>query len=126
VTREAKRFWLAAAAVAGGWTVLASLLFPYEALGFGTGPERLRVWLLLLWTSGIMAICFGAAGVLSYGGSIGVREVADAGSLTGALSARRRAKRETGSLYTNFAWWLIVTGALLICIYFVAWGISYG
>lgn len=125
MSREATRFWLAAVGVALGWAVAASWLFPYESMGFDTGAERLRVWLLLLWTSGVMAICFGAAGILSYGGPIGFREVADAGSLTGALAARRRARRESGSPYTNFAWWLIVTGALLICIYFAAWGISH-
>lgn len=119
------RFWMAAIGVAGGWAVASSVVFPYEALGMETGAERLRVWLLILWTSGVMAICFGAAGLLSYGGPIGFREVADAGSLTGALTARRRAKRQSGSVYTNFACWMLVTGALLVGIYFLAWGISY-
>lgn len=125
MSHEARRFWIAAICFAGGWAVASSYLFPYEALGLETGAERLRVWLLFLWTSGLMAICFGAAGVLSYGGPIGFREVAESGSLTGAMTARRRARLGRGSLYTNFAWWLIVTGALLIGIYFVAWGISH-
>ena len=126
MTREAVRFWVAAALAAGGWAVACSTLFPYEALGLETGAERGRVWLLTLWTSGVMAICFGVAGILGYAGPLGFKEVADAGSLTQAMEARRRARRGVGSLHRNFAWWLIVTGAMLIGIYFLAWGFAYG
>jgi hypothetical protein len=125
MNRAALRFWAAAVLAAAAWSVLTSALLPYEALGLESGAERGRAWLLTLWTTGVMAICFGAAGILSYAGPMGYKEVADAGSLTQAIEARRRSKRQQGSLYTNFAWWLIVTGAMLVCIYFLVWGFAY-
>lgn len=123
--RDAVRFWGAAVGVAAAWAVASSVLFPYEALGVETGAERARVWLLTLWTSGVMAICFGAAGILGYATPIGFREVSEAGSLTRALAERRRARQREGSLHSNFAWWLVVTGAMLIAIYFLVWGFAY-
>lgn len=124
MNRSVGRFWLAAIGVAGGWAVASAFLFPYGMLDLETDAERSRVWLLLLWTSGVMAVCFGAAGLLGYGGPIGFREVAEAGSLTRALAARRSARRVSTSFHANFAWWLIVTGILLIGIYFMAWGFA--
>jgi hypothetical protein len=124
MTRDAVRFWVAAVAAAGAWAVATSLLISVDGLGFETGAERLRVWLLALWTSGVMAICFGAAGLLGYGAPLGFREVAEAGSLTEAMAARRQAARQSHPFHRNFAWWLIVTGALLIGTYFLAWGIT--
>lgn len=123
--RKALRFWMSAVLAAGGWAVITSFLLPYDALGLDTGADRGRAWLLTLWTSGVMGICFGLAGILGYSAPLGYREVAEAGSLTQAMEARRRAKHARGSLHTNFAWWLTVTGAMLIGIYFLAWGISY-
>ena len=114
-----------ALAVALGWTVATSAFFPYEAVGAETGADRARIWLLTLWTGGVMAICFGAAGLLGYSAPLGFKEVADAGSLTRAMEERRRSRRQIGSIYTNFAWWLMVTGALLIVIYFLVWGLAY-
>ncbi len=123
--REAMRFWGAAVLAAGGWAVLASFILPYEALGLTTGAERSRAWLLTLWTSGVMAICFGAAGIIGYGSPLGFKEVSEAGSVMEAIRARRQSQQHGGSFYQNFAWWLIVTGLLLIVIYFLAWGFSY-
>lgn len=120
-----RRFWIAAVGVAIGWTLLSAHLFPYDALGLTTETDRSRVWLLLLWTSGVMAICFGAAGLLEHGSPLGFRDVAAAGSLTQALQQRRGARRSGAPYHANFAWWLIVTGALLIVIYFVVWGIRH-
>lgn len=125
MSRDALRFWISAVAVAAAWAVASSVLFPYEALGLETGAERGRAWLLILWTSGVMAICFGAAGIISYAGPMGYKEVTEAGSLVQALEARRRAKRGQGSIHTNFAWWLIATGAILVVTYFLAWGLAY-
>lgn len=122
--REALRFWGSAVAVAVAWTVIAPLVLPYQALGLESAAERGRAWLLTLWTSGVMSICFGAAGLLGYVSPIGFKEVAEAGSLMQAIEARRRARRE-GSFHQNFAWWLIVTGLLLIVIYFVVWGVTH-
>lgn len=125
MSREALRFWISAVVVAAAWAVASSAFFPYGALGLETGAERSHAWLLILWTSGVMAICFGAAGIISYAGPMGYKEVAEAGSLVQAIEARRRAKREQGSLYTNFAWWLMATGAVLVVIYFFVWGFAY-
>ena len=125
MSRAAVRFWGVALAVAAGWAVASSLLVSVEPLGFDTGAERLRVWLLTLWTSGVMAICFGAAGILGFSAPLGFREVAEAGSLTEAVAARRRAGRGSQAFHRNFAWWMIVTGAMLIGTYFLAWGITY-
>lgn len=126
MSRAALRFWLSAVAVAAGWAVMSSVIFPYEALGLETGEERARVWMLTLWTSGVMAICFGAAGILGYSGPLGFKEVAEAGSLTQALEARRKSRGREGALYSNFAGWLIVTGAILIGIYFLVLGLIHG
>lgn len=123
--RPAVRFWASAIAVAVAWTVAASLLLPYEALGLETGADRGRAWLLTLWTSGVMAICFGVAGILGFAMPLGFKEVAEAGSVVEAMEARRRSRRQGGSFYQNFAWWLIITGLLLIIIYFLVWGIAY-
>lgn len=123
--REALRFWVSAVLAAAGWAIVTDFLLPYDALGLDTGADRGRAWLLTLWTSGVMSICFGLAGILGYAAPLGFKEVAEAGSLTQAMEARRRAKRGQGSLHTNFAWWLTVTGTMLIGIYFLAWGISY-
>lgn len=124
--REVVRFWGSAVLVAAGWAVASSVLFPYESLGMVTGADRSRVWLLTLWSSGMMAICFGIAGILGYSSPLGFKEVAESGSLTQAFEARRRSRRQAGSFYSNFAWWLIVTGAMLIAIYFLVWGIVNG
>lgn len=123
MSRVAIRFWVSAVAVAVGWAVLASACFPYDAVGAETGADRARIWLLTLWSSGVMAICFGVAGILGYSTPLGFKEVADAGSLTQAMEERRRMRRTVGSLHSNFAWWLMVTGAVLILIYFLVWGI---
>src|SRR5690606_40771519 len=103
MTREALRFWASAVAVAVAWAVIAPLVLPYEALGLESAAARGRAWLLTLWTSGVMSICFGAAGLLGYVSPIGFKEVAEAGSLMQAIEARRRARRE-GSFHQNFAW----------------------
>lgn len=124
--RDVLRFWVAAAAVAAAWTVLASVLLPYEALGLTSGEDRSRAWLLTLWTSGVLAICFGSAGLIGHLTPLGFREVADAGSLTQAIEDRRRSRRQGGSFHSNFAWWLIVTGGLIILIYFGVWGFLHG
>lgn len=123
--REVLRFWLAAAGVASVWTVLTSILLPYQALGLVSGAERSHAWLLTLWTSGVLAICFGSAGLIGHLTPLGFREVAEAGSLTQAIEDRRRSRRQGGNFHSNFAWWLIVTGGLIILIYFGVWGFAY-
>lgn len=116
---SAIRFWGSAAGVAAGFAVLSALLLPYAWLGLETEALRWRAWLLTLWTGGAMSVLFGLAGILGYRLPPGVREVIDAGSVRAALDARKRAREEGQG--GNFAVWLVVTGLMLIAIYFVAW-----
>lgn len=124
MSRPVLRFWLAAVGAVLLYAVAAAWLFPYDALRLTTGADRHRVWLVTLWTGGMLAICFGAAGLLGYGGALGVREVVEAGSVAEAAEARRRARRDAGGFHRNFAWWLIVTGVLLVGAYFAALAVS--
>jgi hypothetical protein len=107
----------AALAVAGS----AALFLPYEALQLGTRPERVRAWLLTLWSVGVMAVLFGVSGLLAFTSPIGFRDVAEAESVTGALETRRQLRASRPGFHSNFAWWLICTGLLLIVIYSIAW-----
>ncbi|HET7321810.1 MAG TPA: hypothetical protein VFI96_04885, partial [Longimicrobiaceae bacterium] len=119
------RFWLGALAAAALFAAASARFLPYAALRMDTGAMRLQGWLLTLWCTGAMAICFGVAGLLSHVTPIGVKEVAEAGSVAGAAEAHRRSKGGRGSgFHGNFAWWLVVTGALLIIFYFVAWSVT--
>lgn len=115
----ASRFWGTSALAAVVLAVLLQWAFPYGALGLVTPEDRERVYLLLLWTSGVLAICFGMAGI--FGTSLGFREVAEAGSLQAAVEAKRESlKKASGSFY-NFAGWIVATGLFLIGIYFIVW-----
>jgi hypothetical protein len=69
-----------------------------------------------------MAICFGAAGLLSAVSVVGFRDVHDVGSVTAALDAHREeaAKRRESGIY-NFAGWTVSVGVWLVLIYFFAW-----
>lgn len=118
---DAVRFWGSAIAVAAGFAAAAALLLPYDALGLGTGAERWRAWLLTVWTTGVMAVLFGASAVIGAGTPLGYREVAEAGSVMEALRMRRGARGAPEHFHRNFAWWLVCTGALLIAVYFGAW-----
>ena len=113
-------FWgtaLLAAIVLG----LAALLLPYEAIGIETAVERRRVWLLTVWTAGVMAICFGGAGLLSGVIPLGVRDIAEDGSVTAAIEARREARKRQSAAFYNFAGWTVSAGALMILLYFLVW-----
>jgi hypothetical protein len=121
VSRTALRFWGSALVLAALFTAATAYLFPFDALRLVTGPDRQRVWLLTLWTAGVMSILFGLAGLLGYGGPIGYGEVQEAGSFAEARERRRLARRDAPGFYRNFAWWLVCTGALLVAAYFAAW-----
>ncbi|CAN5844670.1 hypothetical protein BH23GEM6_BH23GEM6_14830 [soil metagenome] len=113
------RFWGTAAATATIYSLLTALLLPYARLGLYTEALRWNAWLLTLWTGGAMSVLFGLAGFMGYRLPPGVREVVEAGSVRAALEARKQAREEKGS--GNFAVWLIVTGLMMIVIYFAAW-----
>ncbi len=113
-----RRFWGWAVGAAAAVAIAAALFLPYETLGLRTVAERERAWLLTVWTAGVMAVLFGAAARLARP-VIGIRDVLDAGSLRAALEVRRRAGRsEAGA---GFDLWLVVTGMILIAIYFGGW-----
>ena len=121
MTRSAIRFWVSSLALALVFAAAAAFLFPYEALRL-VGPEdRVRIWLLVLWTSGVMAILFGIAALLTFFTPLGFHEVHDAGSVTAAREARKQARGPGQGFHDNFAWWLVCTGFILIALYFVAW-----
>ncbi|HET8655837.1 MAG TPA: hypothetical protein VFL93_10015 [Longimicrobiaceae bacterium] len=124
MSRRVARFWLSALGAAAVFAIAARFLLPYGALQRVTASERLQVWLLTLWCAGAMAICFGLAALLGHASPVGVKEVADAGSVTAAIEARRRARRGAPYQWLNFGSWLALFGALLIGIYFVAWGVT--
>ena len=116
--RRALRFWGWALGVAALVAVAAALLMPYEAIGLRTEPERERAWLLTVWTAGVTAVLFGATARLGRRG-VGFRDVVDAGSVRGAIQARRSA--EGGEVGRMLDVWLVATGGILIGIYFVGW-----
>lgn len=124
MSRPVVRFWLSSVVVVLVYAVVAAWLFPYEALRLETGADRHRVWLLCLWTGGVLGICFGLAALIGFGAPLGVREVVEAGSVTKAAEARRQARRQEGGFHSNFAWWLVVTGGLLVATYFMALAVS--
>lgn len=127
MSRRALRFWGSAAGAAGGAALLLWVLFPYGALGLDAPGERWRVWLLILWTAGVMSILFGASALLGAFSGLGVRDVVEAGSLGDARERRRQARSAEGEasgaarFHSDFGWWLVCTGGLLIGTYFAAW-----
>src|SRR5690606_10308160 len=78
------RFWTAAVLLPLAFALATYWLFPYGSLGLEGVEDRHRAWLLTLWTAGVMAICFGGAGILSSITPLGFRDVAEAGSLLAA------------------------------------------
>lgn len=115
------RFWITACLATLAFAAASAWLFPYAPLGLDTPAERERAWLLTLWTGGVMAICFGAAGLLSAVTPLGFRDVAEAGSLPAARDARREGYKTRSSGVYNFAGWTMTTGLGLLLIYFIAW-----
>lgn len=116
-----RTFLISVGLAAGLFAALAAWLFPYGALGIEGAPERHRIWLLTLWSAGVMAICFGAAGLLAGVTPLGFRDVAEAGSVDGAIESRRASLRDRSADFFNFAGWTTSVGLSLLLIYFVAW-----
>jgi hypothetical protein len=114
------RFWISSVIAAAAFSVLSVWLFPYAPLGIEGEARRYQVWLLTLWTTGVMSICFGATGLFSSIIPLGFRDVAEAGSVAAAREARRR-RYSVDSPFFNFAGWAVTTGSFLLIIYFAAW-----
>ena len=122
MSRSALRFWASSVSLALVFAAATAFFFPYEALRFGAPEDRARIWLLVLWTAGVLAILFGVAALFTFFTPLGFREVHDAGSVAAAREARKQARAPGQGFHDNFAWWLVCTGFLLILLYFVAWG----
>ena len=121
MSRSALRFWASSLVLALVFAAATAFLFPYEALRLVEPADRVRVWLLTLWTAGVLAVLFGLAGILAFATPLGFREVHDAGSVTAAREARDQSRPRGQRFHDNFAWWLVCTGLVLLLLYFVAW-----
>ena len=115
------RFWASAILAALGFAAMAAFLTPYEMIGAENDSDRRRILLLIIWTSGVMAVCFGAAGLLASVTPLGFRDVAEKGSVNAAIEARRLAGGRAEDRFFNFAGWVLATGMFLIGTYFAAW-----
>jgi len=121
-------FWGSALGVAMAFAGLVPVLFPFRALGLVTEADRERVWLLVVFAAGIVAILFGAAALLGGPKMITLRDVVERGGVTQARAARdatERARLERPR-YGNAALWMLATGAFLVAIYFLLWALQKG
>jgi hypothetical protein len=122
VVSPALKFWGSAALVAIAFAALVPVLFPFRALGMDPALERDHVWLLMVFTAGMMMVLFGASGLIAGKRSVGVRDVVEAGGVRQALDrAAEREERRAAGYTSNAAVWTIATGALLLAAYFALW-----
>jgi amino acid transporter len=113
-----RAIWIRSAAAAVLISALAGLLPFAPALRATTAADRGRIWLLTVWTAGVLTILFGAAGWISGQKGMGFRDVATAGSLEKAAEQRKARGPMTPQ---GFAPAAVVTGAMLVLIYFAGW-----
>jgi hypothetical protein len=121
VNRAALRFWGSAAAVSIAFAALAPVLFPFRAIGLDPAVDRERIWLLVVFTASMMLVLFGLSAWLGGRRAVGMRDVVEARGALRAMERVRDRGDESGTDrdYTrNAAAWCIVTGALLLVIYF--------
>jgi hypothetical protein len=117
-----RRYFWGSAAGTAAIVGAGALLVPHGIPGLDTAAEQQRAWLLTVWTAGVMAICFGASGLLTAMTPIGFREVADAGSVPAAIEAHRSARdRQNSTAFYNFAGWTVTTGIFLLFVYLFGW-----
>jgi hypothetical protein len=119
------RFWGSAAVAALLYAALVPVLFPFGATGMDPATERDRVWLVVVFYTGVLALLFGLAALISGPRLIGTRDVAEAGSVGKAVEAARRSNErlpERRAAWRNFASWVIAFGAALVLCYFALWG----
>jgi hypothetical protein len=120
VTRSALRFWGSAVLAAAIFAALVPLLFPFRALGLDPAADRARIWLLTVFCTGVMAILFGASGLIGVR-VLGIRDVVEAKSATLAIERQRQAREGMVRGWRNAGGWTVAAGASLIALYFVLW-----
>lgn len=114
----ALRFWGSAAAASIGFAALVPLLIAVA----NPAEDRHFVWLLTVFTAGVMLALFGVAALIGGRRSVGLRDVIEAKGVVNALRRVGQEDRGESPPYTsNAAVWCIVTGALLIVVYFALW-----
>jgi hypothetical protein len=116
------RFWITSVIAALVLGALVAVGFPFGLLGVADGIERERAWLLTIWTLGVMSVCFGVSGLAATLSPISVRDIAERGSVVGAIEARRESRRDrAANPFYNFAGWITTTGFFLLLVYFAGW-----
>jgi hypothetical protein len=112
-------YWGSAVLAALVFAALVPVLFPFRALGLEPAADRPRIWLLTVFCAGVMALLFGASGVIG-GRFVGLRDVLEARSATIAIERQRQAREGLkGRGWMNAGTWTLTAGASLIAIYFV-------
>jgi hypothetical protein len=95
------------------------LLFPFRAVGLDPAADRDRIWLVVVFCTGVMLALFGVGAWIGGRRPIGLRDVMEAGGVKQALDrAASRASPDEAGYTQNAAAWCTVTGVLLIVIYF--------
>ena len=113
----ALRFWGSAAAASIGFAALVPLLIAAA----NPAEDRHFVWLLTVFTAGVMMALFGLAALIGGRRSVGLRDVIEAKGVVNALRRVGQGGGESQAYTSNAAVWCIVTGALLIVVYFTLW-----
>lgn len=119
------RFWASAALAAVAYAALVPVLFPFGATGMDPATERDRVWLVVVFYTGMLALLFGVAALVSGPRGVSTRDVVESGSVGRALEAVRRSRErgpERRLAWRNFATWITAFGAALLLCYFALWG----
>ncbi|WP_420124834.1 hypothetical protein [Longimicrobium sp.] len=113
----ALRFWGSAAAASIGFPALVPLLI---AVADPVEDHRF-VWLLTVFTAGVMLSLFGLAALISGRRSVGLRDVIEAKGVVNALRRVEQDRSESPPYTSNAAVWCIVTGTLLFVVYLALW-----
>lgn len=113
------RFWGSAAGASIVFAALVPFVVPFRAIGLDPAVERDFVWQLTVFCTGVMLILFGVGAWISGRRSVTMRDVVDAGGVPQALNRANVARPADETRYTqNAAAWCVVTGVLLLLIYF--------
>lgn len=124
MNRSALRFWGSAAGVSIVFAALVPVLFPFRAIGLDPAVERERVWLVVVFYTGVLLVLFGLGAWIGGRRSVSLRDIVDAGGVPRALDRANVANPSDETAYTqNAAAWSVVTGVLLIMIYFALYAV---